>query len=135
MYWVGFCLISLGTASAVSAFINGYLIRLVPQYILVYIGIVLNTGTIIFLLVWDIQPTYFVVLIIFILGYCEGIWTSMPGSKCNSIKIMNFINNYVFIGLVGTIVAHKDKEATHSYYRMGMALGFSIIMLPCINYI
>ncbi len=82
IYWIGFCQCCFGIGSAVSAFLNGFLVRYVPQYILVYIGALINVATIIFLFIWERQPSYYIVFIVLLLwGYSEGLWNSVPPSK------------------------------------------------------
>ena len=83
MYWVGFCQIAAGVGSAFSAIINGYLARVIPQYILVYIGAVVNLGALSFLMQWEREPSYYIVFLVLLgWGYSEGIWNSVPPSKC-----------------------------------------------------
>ena len=82
MYWVGLSQVAAGVGSAVSAISNGYLARIIPQYILVYIGAAINLGALGFLLQWEREPSYYIVFIVLLgLGYSEGLWNSVPPSE------------------------------------------------------
>ena len=95
VHWIGFCQISFGIGSAVSAFLNGFLARFIPQYILVYIGALVNIGTVIFLLVWERQPNYYIVFIVLLLwGYCEGLWSSVPPSKFEICRMVYWTKSF-----------------------------------------
>ena len=140
VYWIGFFQTAFGIGSAVSAILNGYLAKIIPPYILVYVGVIVNVGTVSFLLIWERQPSYYIIFIVLLFwGYSEGIWTSMPLSKrkvfsnfCYLLIIKSLHCFVCYVGLVGTVLSHKEKELTHSYCRMGNALGFIIGFLCAI---
>lgn len=82
MFWVGFCQVSFGIGSAVSALLNGYLVKIVPQYMIVYFAAFLHFGNLVFLLVWQRRPNYYVNFIVLLVwGYSEGQWNAVPPSK------------------------------------------------------
>ena len=82
VYWIGFTTAAFGSASAVSAIVNGYLAKVIPHYLLVYAGALVNTGALIFSLIWERQPVYYIIIIIALcVGYSEGLWSSVPPSK------------------------------------------------------
>ena len=77
VHWVGFSIAVYGIGSTLMAFTVGRLVKCFPQYCVVYPLVAINLGIVIFLLLWDRQPSYFAsLLIIFGLGLCEGTWDS-----------------------------------------------------------
>ena len=59
------------------AFFAGRFVKYFPQYFVVFPLVTVNLGIVIFLLLWDRQPSYFVSLsIVFGWGLCDGTWAS-----------------------------------------------------------
>lgn len=81
VHWVGFCLIPFGLGSAVSATLEGRLLKCIPQFVVVYPISAVNVGLLLILLFWDKEPTYYVpFLYLFAFGICEGTWQLISAS-------------------------------------------------------
>lgn len=71
-----------GIFSGLAAFANGRLVKVVPQYVMVYLTALVNLGVLLFLLFWERVPSYPVVFVTMAgWGVCDGIWNSVPPSK------------------------------------------------------
>ena len=82
VHWIGFTQMAFGLGAALTAFTAGRLVKYIPQYFIVYIFIAINLGIVIFLILWDREPSYVAsFLILFGWGTCEGIWNSIPPSE------------------------------------------------------
>ena len=80
--WVGLGQMTFGIFSAFTAVLNGRLVKIVPQYIMVYITILINIGLIVFFLIWERRPSFPAVFLgLTVWGMCDGIWNSVPNSK------------------------------------------------------
>jgi len=73
---IGYCMITLGVANAVSSCLIGCAQRHVYREVLVAIGCVLHSGLIVFLLVWipdrHLLPVFFILSALW--GFCDAIW-------------------------------------------------------------
>ena len=84
--------------------------KFIPQYFIVYKSVTLNVGLLVFLLIWERQPSYYLVFIVlFVLGWNEGIWNSVPPSK--SIMWLGYHEEYIdsrFVLNVQNIVCNNS---------------------------
>jgi hypothetical protein len=80
--WIGVSQITFGIFSAMTAIINGRLVKCVPQYVMIYAVTCVNIGIVIFVLLWERTPSFPIIfLIIASWGICDGIWNSVPPSE------------------------------------------------------
>ena len=81
---------TFGIGGALTAFAAGSVVKYIPQYFIVYTFMAINLGIVIFLILWDREPSYVAsFLILFGWGACEGIWNSIPPSELNALSAIN----------------------------------------------
>ena len=84
---------TFGIGGAVTGFTAGSVVKYIPQYFVVYTFMVINLGIVIFLILWNREPSYVAsFLILFGWGACEGIWNSIPPSELNALLCNTPIN-------------------------------------------
>ena len=89
-----------GVGSGISAVSCGRLVKLIPQYMIIYGVYLVNAGLVVFLLVWERVPSYTAAFVtFFVWGLCDGIWNSIPPSKMtfynssSSSHLAHFLSN------------------------------------------
>ena len=61
---------------------TGRLVKYIPQFLIVYSVSALMIGDLLFLLLWDVNPSYLKAFLpMVILGLGEGMWHAVPPSK------------------------------------------------------
>ena len=80
---VGYVFIVYGGAGAVSSICIGKIFGKVSITSVALLTMCLNVGLLAFLLIWERQPSYYVIFVIAILwGVCDGSWAIVASSKC-----------------------------------------------------
>ena len=80
--WVGFSLMSYGVSSTIGSFATGKLLSYIPRYVMMVLNLLLMLALLIFLLVWNREPSYVVVFLVPILwGICDAVWNTITTSK------------------------------------------------------
>ena len=81
--WVGFSLMCFGVSSGIGSLFIGKILSYVPRFAIMLLNLLLMLSLMIFLLVWDREPSYAVVFIVPILwGICDSIWNTVTTSEC-----------------------------------------------------
>ncbi|XP_011410250.1 PREDICTED: protein unc-93 homolog A-like [Amphimedon queenslandica] len=108
VHWVGLFSLTYGTCSGISAIVTGRLVKYIPQFLMVYGFSALMIGDLLFLLLWDVSPSYLKAFLpVAVLGVCEGMWHAVPPT------------------LVGMIFP-DEKEPAYSAIRMELAIGYTL---------
>lgn len=77
---------TFGVGSGIAAVLCGRVVKLIPQYAIVYTVYLINVGLVVFMLLWDTEPSYVAVFVTFFAwGICDGLWNSIPPSKISLI--------------------------------------------------
>lgn len=80
--WVGFSLMCFGVSSAVGSLFTGRILSHVPRFVIMLLNLLLMLGLMVFLLIWDREPSFAVVFVIPILwGFCDSIWNTITTSE------------------------------------------------------
>ena len=80
--WVGFSLMCFGVSSGVGSLVTGRILSHVPRFVIMLLNLLLMLSLMIFLLLWDREPSYAVVFIVPILwGICDSIWNTVTTSE------------------------------------------------------
>lgn len=73
---------SFGVSSAVGSLFTGRILSHVPRFVIMLLNLLLMLSLMVFLLVWDREPSYAVVFVIPILwGLCDSIWNIITTSE------------------------------------------------------
>ena len=79
---VGYVFIVYGAASAMAGIAVGKTLGYVSLTLVSLWNVCLNVGLVSFLLIWEREPNYFVMLTVAVLwGICDGSWTTLASSK------------------------------------------------------
>ena len=71
-----------GVSSAIGSLFTGRILSHVPRFVIMLLNLLLMLGLMVFLLVWDREPSYAVVFVIPILwGFCDSIWNTITTSE------------------------------------------------------
>lgn len=77
-----------GVVGGIAAISAGRLVKYVPQYILIYAALTVCTGLSLFLVFWDIVPSYYVMFGLSIgLSLSEGIINAITPGTFKSVSI------------------------------------------------
>ncbi|XP_065916825.1 protein unc-93 homolog A-like isoform X2 [Dysidea avara] len=109
--WVGFSLMTYGVSSTIGSYSTGKLLSYIPRYVIIVLNLLLMLGLLVFLLLWDREPSYVVVFLVPILwGICDAVWNTTTTS---------------FFG----IVFESDRETGYSIQRLWQAIAFSVLFV------
>ena len=86
VHWIGVAMAIFGSGSGLTALIAGRLVKYIPQYFIIYTVSTINMGVLIFLLLWNREPSYVVpFLVLFGWGIWEGVWLSTSAGETSII--------------------------------------------------
>jgi len=87
---------SYGVSSTIGSFVTGKLLSYIPRYVIMVLNLLLILSLLIFLLLWDREPSYVVVFLVPILwGICDAVWNTITTSKCLSVTVDIFFYKIV----------------------------------------
>ena len=76
--WIGYVIVSYSISGAVAGIVVGRTYRFVPEFLLIYAGVILGGSLTLFLIFWNRMPSYLVVFSFAIgWGLCDGVWQSL----------------------------------------------------------
>ena len=80
--WVGFVIIAYGITSALNSLVTGRLVKHIPDYLFIYSAVIANVGLMLFLILWERQPSFIAVFgFALCWGVTVGVWnTLIPGA-------------------------------------------------------
>ena len=79
---VGYVFIVYGAAGAVGSILVGKILGKVSITLVSLLTMCLNVGILAFLLIWEREPSYYVIFVIAILwGVCDSSWANLASSK------------------------------------------------------
>ena len=78
--WIGFVTSAYSIAGAIAGVAIGRLYRYVPEFLLIYAGIVVGGGLTLFLVLSSREQNFFAIFG-FVIGWglCDGVWQSLVG--------------------------------------------------------
>ena len=78
-------LVAFGTGGVIGTLSAGRLVKYIPQYVFMYCALSVAVGLILFLLIWERQPSYISVFMFALgWGYSEGALNGLlPGMSIN----------------------------------------------------
>ncbi len=79
---MGFAVVVFGMVSAVASAVFGRLVKWIPRFSLYLFGGSINIGLLIFLILWQLSPSYIVVFVfVAFWGVTDAVWLSLTSSE------------------------------------------------------
>lgn len=79
---MGFVIVSYGITSSFNSVITGRVVKYIPEYCVIYMGLAINLALMLFLIFWQRTPSFIAVFAFALAwGVTVGVWNTMiPGN-------------------------------------------------------